>query len=214
MYELGMYDKLSKSFVLSKEESHRIEMTKKAVKFCDTLERKGIQYDYCIRHKEATGCVDYSRWSYCLGDDYAVGKHLLVQERKGDKIMAEKMTKAMWFEEIKAVVEASDYERKDEAIEFIDKQLELIASKAEKARERAAKTKAEGDELREAVRAALTDEFQTIDDIVAQIAEEGVTKAKVTARLTQLVKAEMAEKDQIKADDGRKVMAYRLVAEV
>lgn len=128
--------------------------------------------------------------------------------------MAEKMTKAMWFEEIKAVVEASDYEKKDEAAEFIDKQLELIASKAEKARERAAKTKAEGDELREAVRAVLTEEFQTIDDIVAQVAEEGVTKAKVTARLTQLVKAEMAEKDQIKADDGRKVMAYRLVAEV
>ena len=128
--------------------------------------------------------------------------------------MAEKMTKAMWFEEIKAVIEASDYEKKDEAVEFIDKQLELIASKAEKARERAAKTKAEGDELREAVRAVLTDEFQTIDDIVAQVAEEGVTKAKVTARLTQLVKAEMAEKDQIKADDGRKVMAYRLVAEV
>lgn len=85
MYELGMYDKLSKSFRLSKEESHRIEMTKKAVKFCDTLERKGIQYDYCIRHKEATGCVDYSRWNDYLGDDYAVGKHLLVQERKGEK---------------------------------------------------------------------------------------------------------------------------------
>ena len=85
MYELGMYDKLSKSFVLSKEESHRIEMTKKAVKFCNTLERKGIQYDYCIRHKEATGCVDYSRWNDYLGDDYAVGKHLLVQERKGEK---------------------------------------------------------------------------------------------------------------------------------
>ena len=33
MYELGMIDKLSKSFRLSKEESHRIEMTKKAVKF-------------------------------------------------------------------------------------------------------------------------------------------------------------------------------------
>ncbi len=85
MYELGMYDKLSKSFRLSKEESHRIEMTKKAFQFCDTLERKGIQYDYCIRHKEATGCVDYSRWNDYLGDDYAVGKHLLVQERKGEK---------------------------------------------------------------------------------------------------------------------------------
>ena len=85
MFELGMYDKLSKSFRLSKEESRRIEMTKKAVKFCDTLERKGIQYDYCISHKEATGCVDYSRWNDYLGDDYAVGKHLLVQERKGEK---------------------------------------------------------------------------------------------------------------------------------
>lgn len=85
MYELGMYDKLSKSFRLSKEESHRIEMTKEAFQFCDTLERKGIQYDYCIRHKEATGCVDYSRWNDYLGDDYAVGKHLLVQERKGEK---------------------------------------------------------------------------------------------------------------------------------
>ena len=85
MYELGMYDKLSKSYILSKDESHRIEMTKKAVKFCDTLERKGIQYDYCISHKEATGCVDYSRWNDYLGDDYAVGKHLLVQERKGEK---------------------------------------------------------------------------------------------------------------------------------
>ena len=40
MYELGMYDKLSKNFRLSKEEFHRIEMTKKAVKFCDTLEKK------------------------------------------------------------------------------------------------------------------------------------------------------------------------------
>ena len=126
--------------------------------------------------------------------------------------MAEKMTKVMWFEEIKTVVEASDYERKDDAIEFIDKQLELIASKAEKARKRAAKTKAEGDELREAVRAVLTDEFQTIDDIVAQVVEEGVTKAKVTARLTQLVKAEMAEKDMVKTEDSRKVTAYKLAS--
>ncbi len=85
MYSMGMLDKLSNSYTLSKEESHRIEMTKKAFQFCDTLERKGVQYDYCIRHKEETGCVDYSRWNDYLGDDYAVGKHLFVQERKGDK---------------------------------------------------------------------------------------------------------------------------------
>lgn len=85
MYELGMIDVLCKSFSLSKEQSHRIEMTKEAFQFCKKLEKKGIHFDRCIRHEEATGCVDYSRWNYCLKDDYAVGKHLFVQERKGDK---------------------------------------------------------------------------------------------------------------------------------
>ena len=124
--------------------------------------------------------------------------------------MAEvKMTKAMWFEAIKALVETSDAEQKDEMVEFIDAQVEALAKKAEKAKERAAAKKVEGDELREVVRTILTDELQAIDDIVAQIEGEDVTKAKVTARLTQLVKAELAEKDQIKVGD-RKVMAYRL----
>ena len=124
--------------------------------------------------------------------------------------MAEvKMTKAMWFEAIKALVEASDAEQKDEMVEFIDAQVEALAKKAEKAKERAAAKKVKGDELREVVRTILTDEPQAIDDIVAQIEGKDVTKAKVTARLTQLVKAELAEKDQIKVGD-RKVMAYRL----
>lgn len=124
--------------------------------------------------------------------------------------MAEvKMTKAMWFDAIKDVVAASDAEAKDEMIEFIDAQIELLSKKAEKAKERAAAKKVEGDELREVVKSVLTDEFQPIDDIVAHIEGEDVTKAKVTARLTQLIKADMAEKEQVKVGD-RKVMAYRL----
>ena len=39
---------------------------------------------------------------------------------------------------------------------------------------------------------------------------EEITKAKVTARLTQLVKAEVATKDTVKTEDGRKVTAYKL----
>lgn len=124
--------------------------------------------------------------------------------------MAEKMTKTMWFEEIKAVVEAADVEHRDEMLEFIDAQMEQLAKKAEKAKERAAAKKVEGDELREVVKEALTDEFQPIDDIVAKIDGEDVTKAKVTARLTQLVKAEIAAKEQMKVGD-RKVMGYKLV---
>lgn len=123
--------------------------------------------------------------------------------------MAEKMTKAMWFEEIKAIVEASDAELKDELVEFVDLQIEAIAKKAEKAKERAAARKVEGDELREVVKAVLTDELQTIDDIVLSIEGEDVTKSKVIARLSQLVKAGEAVKESV-AVDKRKVMAYKL----
>lgn len=127
--------------------------------------------------------------------------------------MAEtKMTKKDWFEVIKGIVEASDNDNENAAgaVEFIDKQMELLAAKAEKAKERAAKTKAEGDEMRAAVQAVLTEEFQTIDEITAQVEGEEITKAKVTARLTQLVKAEVATKDTVKTEDGRKVTAYKL----
>lgn len=125
--------------------------------------------------------------------------------------MAEtKMTKKDWFEVIKGIVETSDNENAAGAVEFIDKQMELLAAKAEKAKERAAKTKAEGDEMRAAVQAVLTEELQTIDEITAQVEGEEITKAKVTARLTQLVKAEVATKDTVKTADNRKVTAYKL----
>lgn len=121
-----------------------------------------------------------------------------------------KMTKAMWLEEIKGVVEAADYENKEGAIEFINKQIETLAAKAEKAKEKAAKAKAEGDELRAIVEGILTADAQPIDDIVAQIESEDVTKAKVTARLTALVNAGIAKKEPVKVG-SRKVMAYSLV---
>ena len=121
-----------------------------------------------------------------------------------------KMTKAMWLEEIKGVVEAADYENKEGAIEFINKQIETLAAKAEKAKEKAAKAKAEGDELRAIVEVILTADAQPIDDIVAQIEIEDVTKAKVTARLTALVNAGIAKKEPVKVG-SRKVMAYSLV---
>ena len=124
--------------------------------------------------------------------------------------MAEvKMTKAMWYDEIRTVVEASEAENKDEMLAFIDRQVELLAEKAEKAKARAAAKKTEGDELREVVKSVLTDELQTIDDIVAQIEGEDITKAKITARLTQLVKAAMAVNEQVTVDK-RRVMGYKL----
>ena len=122
-----------------------------------------------------------------------------------------KMTKKDWYEAIKVVIEGVEVEQKAEMLDFLDVQLEQLAKKAEKAKERADKTKAEGDELRELVAAQLTEEFQTADAITEALAMDGVTKAKVTARLTQLVKTGVAEKEAMKAEDGRKVMHYRAV---
>ena len=102
----------------------------------------------------------------------------------------------------------------NEATEVLTGMISQLDHKAEQARKRAAKKKAEGDELRDIVEGVLTNEPQIIDAITAQVDFEGATKAKITARLTQLVNAEIATKEQVKTEDGRKVMAYKLAGAV
>ena len=127
--------------------------------------------------------------------------------------MEKKITKRDYYEILQGIVAANVAdEEKGELLEFLDKQIALIDSKAEKAKARNAEKKANGDELREVVQSVLTDEFQTIDAIVAQIEGEEITKAKVTARLTALVNNGIAEKTDVKDDEGRKLKAYKLVA--
>ena len=124
----------------------------------------------------------------------------------------EKITKVDMFNAIADFIADTDWERKDEAIEFIEKQIDQLKAKAEKAKSRAEEKKIEGDELREAVANALTNEPQTIDAITTTVAEIfDVTKAKVTARLTQLVKLGEATKEQVKID-GHKIMVYKSTA--
>ena len=127
--------------------------------------------------------------------------------------MEKKITKRDYYEILQGIVAANVAdEEKGELLEFLDKQIALIDSKAEKAKARNAEKKANGDELREVVQSVLTDEFQTIDAIVAQIEGEEITKAKVTARLTSLVNNGIAEKADVKDEEGRKLKAYKLVA--
>ena len=126
--------------------------------------------------------------------------------------MEKKITKRDYYEMLKEIVLNANVEGATELVEFIDKQVSSIDSKAEKAKARNAEKKANGDELREAVQNVLTDEFQTIDTIVSQIEGEEITKAKITARLTSLVKNGIAEKTDVTDDEGRKLKAYKLVA--
>lgn len=123
-----------------------------------------------------------------------------------------KITKAMVLTEIRAQVEAMEFEgdvTAADVIAYCDTALAQIAAKAEKAKEKAAEKKAEGDELRAAVKAVLTDELQTREDIFAKIEGEDLSVAKIGARLTQLVANGEAVKEQVKVGD-RKVMAYKL----
>ena len=123
--------------------------------------------------------------------------------------MEKKMTKKEMFEKIMTAM-ATDVE----VVEFCEKEIAALDKKAAKAKETAAKKRAESDELMEIVKSLLTDEFQTLGDIAAQIEGEDITVAKVTARMTKLVKAEIAVKEEISVEgaDGKKhkKMAYKL----
>lgn len=94
-------------------------------------------------------------------------------------------------------------------VAYCDKVLAAKVAKAEKAKIRAAAKKAEGDELREVVASVLTKEPLIAEDVLAAIDGEDLTKAKVIARLTQLVKAGVAVKSEVTVD-GKKRMAYAL----
>ena len=121
-----------------------------------------------------------------------------------------KVTKKENYEMLMEIVENSNSEMKAELVDFITKQIESIDAKAAKAKEKAAEKRAEGDELRAAVKTVLTEELQTAETILSQIEGEELTKAKIVARLTQLVKNGEASKEEVKTEEGKKVMAYRL----
>lgn len=96
----------------------------------------------------------------------------------------------------------------NDVVEFAEKTIAQLDAKAVKAKEKAAEKKT-ADPLRDAVAEALTDAPQTVDEITAKIEGEDVTKAKVVARLTALVKAGVAGKAETKIEGRKgKVMTY------
>lgn len=107
----------------------------------------------------------------------------------------EKVTKKEMFNVIKdALADRAD------VVAFCDHEIELIDKKAAKAKEAAAKKRANGDELTDVVFSLLNDEPQTIADIAGQIEGEDVTTSKVSYRLTSLVKAGKAQKVDLKIE--------------
>lgn len=103
----------------------------------------------------------------------------------------------------------------EEVVAFFENEITNLDKRAERSRATAAKKREAGDVLMEAVKGALTEDFQTIADIAALIEGEEVTASKVTYRLNVLAKEGYAEKAdvQIPATEGvkaRVVKAYRI----
>ena len=119
-----------------------------------------------------------------------------------------KVTKKMVLEGIKVAVEnGADFGEvsKEDVMSYVETTIAQLDAKAEKSKERASKKKAEGNAFKDAIAAVLTDEFQTIDDIVAKVDFEDATRAKITARLSQLVKDGAAHKTTVSVGDNKRV---------
>lgn len=127
--------------------------------------------------------------------------------------MEKKITKRDNFVDAVNVLETAG---RTDLADVIRHEIELLDGKAAKAKAAAAKKKVDGDALRDAVQAVLTDEFQTIADITAQVEGDDISTAKVQYRLNALVGAGIARKEQVTVGEGdgkRKLMSYALAAD-
>lgn len=129
-----------------------------------------------------------------------------------------KITKRTVYETLIKVAEGeefTDYITAEDLKAFAENEIAQLDKKAAKAKEKAAEKKVAGDALRDTVESVLTDEFQTVADVSAQIEGEDVTVGKIRNRLSELVRLGMAEKDTVSVDvDGKSVqrMAYKRAA--
>ena len=132
-----------------------------------------------------------------------------------------KITKRDRYTALIAILKSAEVVDTD-LVEFCENEIALLDKKAAKAKETAAAKKTEVDPLTEAIKGALAtladDVYATTPEVTAMVSvgDEDITNAKVSYRLSQLVKAGDAESTDVKvpATEGSKartIKGYRLV---
>lgn len=100
--------------------------------------------------------------------------------------------------------------------DFINHEIELLDNKAAAAAKRAQAKREDGDALRAHILDLMsTEDFMTIKEIVKAIGDEDVSDQMVTARLTQAVRAGLAEKEVKSVEVNgktKKLSCYRKLA--
>ena len=115
--------------------------------------------------------------------------------------MENRMTKMEKFNAIKNILDGMEGDNISMLIEFVQAEQNALANKAAKAKAKAAEKKTEIDALGNAVLGALNAAPMTRDEVFALVAdfEDGVSVAKVGARLTKLVAAGSVVVSDVKA---------------
>lgn len=124
--------------------------------------------------------------------------------------MEKRITNKEKFEQVRNILVDANA---NDLADFIDEEIAKLDRKAAKAKETAAKKKEKPDELKDAVAALLTEDFQTTADILKALDNEEISAAKVTYRLTSLCKDGFARKESVTVEsDGKKkkAMAYAI----
>ena len=96
----------------------------------------------------------------------------------------------------------------DDIKDYIEKSIAQLDVKAVKAAERAAQNKTAGAEVKNRIKAVLSDTPMTVGEIVTALDDEEITSAKVIARASQMVKDGEIFKGEIKTEDKRKLVVY------
>ena len=122
------------------------------------------------------------------------------------------VTKKMILNAIMAVANTMDFGTEvtvDDVMNYCATTIAQLDAKNEKAKIRSAEKRKEADVLVDVIASVLTDEPQTINQIVAQIeGDTEVTPAMISSRAKKLIDAGTAEKVSVKVD-GRTVVAYK-----
>ena len=106
-------------------------------------------------------------------------------------MMKDKMTKKDWFETIRAFLEESDFEPKEEALNFLSHEIELLNKKSSSGKK--TKTQKEPEEIKKLILVALElfDKPVTVTTMIKENSEMNkLSPQKLSALLKQLVESE------------------------
>ena len=131
--------------------------------------------------------------------------------------MEDRITKRDVLIALIEAIDAGDVEINDSRItlddirDYAEEAMIQIDMKNERSRIKSLARRRETDRLRADVKEALTDEFQTGDEILAKVQGTNITKAKVVSRLSDLIKHNEAVKDNITNEYGSRIVVYKKV---